>query len=613
MQGSTTDSSNNIEKINLMPMDAGVNNVAPAKHKKIGIIIAVILVTIIAIAGAVIAIILFRFNRSFTHGSPHKHSSYFIPESTDRTTKYALFDKEGNNLTGFTIKAYNSFVDGYALVRTMDGWSIIGEDGKPSVEAGEYDGITRVGGLYSVFKVETGKRFLIHGSGRIVTEFNTEQNPKLTDLTYDGKKALVVAIHRDGDKYDIYNAHGELVSQINSENAPTIGYRADYDAIENSISYVSYDSGMIILSHRDLSVIANVNTSYKYEIRDLSNDHNLFVLTRTKEKEDDSTDKNSSLYDDIAPGYPISSKKDVYSVIVYGEYYNVEDRCRSAFIANDPNDDPGFIYCAIGRSGRGFIDKSGEIHESGTGYDGKDSYYVLDSSHYASYDAEKRTVTIDNDVIGSVTHVEANGLHYVITAGGRRSIYDQNGKRLCKLPDDAERFLGFDSNDVSIVTAFQHEKTTTASGNAFTKTTYQDYLIDKDCTPVSKHYDKLRKIGDYYEVTEYDDKAERSFTAQKTALIDKTGKVRIDFDKYNSFSYAGRGLDHYIISARKSDKKIDLLNENLDVIAEVARNPVLDSEQLFYRVTTDKFIEYMTSDGTILHSIPLGNGARSEV
>lgn len=95
---------------------------------------------------------------------------------------------------------------------------------------------------------------------------STTANLKLAGVSYEGKNALAVAIHREDDKYDIYNAHGQFVRQINSSKTPTIKYYANGE-VEKSAAIISYEGGMIILKNYDLSEIANVSTPYEYEVR----------------------------------------------------------------------------------------------------------------------------------------------------------------------------------------------------------------------------------------------------------------------------------------------------------------------------------------------------------
>ena len=617
MQESPSSNLADVGKIDLMPMGTSMKHAASTKHKKIGIIIAIILATTITVISAVIIVLLLRFNRSFTRVSPYKHSSYFIPENTDKNIKYALFDKDGKNLTGFTIKSYHSFVDGYALVHSEDGWSIIGEDGKPSIKAGEYDGITRVGGLYSAFKAGSDKHMLIHGSGRIVTEFDAERNSKLGEQMFTEKNALAVAIHREDDKYDIYNAHGELICQINSSETPTISYYSDGD-IEKSSTVISYNGGIIILANQDLSEVLNVNTPNKYSVRDMSSDRELVVLYRSGDQKVEVPSESSSVVsdekdnEDIAPAPSIHASNDKYAIINNGNYYNFEDQCQSISISNDSDNNSGYAYCST-ENGGSFIDESNEIHQLGASYRDNERYYVIDSGHYALYNQQKKTAIINNDVIRLVTSVMVKGSHYLITSSGKRSIYDRNGRKLCNLPDDVISFMGFDDNGISTVRASRTYNTSTANDRVINSSIYKEYLIDRSCNAITERYDSISRIGNYYQAIRYDNEVSRSYSAKESALLDKDGKVRIDFGKHNGFSAARHDADHSMIIARKNGGKNDLLNENLDLIDEIFGYPSFDAEQNIYIATTEKFIKYITPEGAVIYSIPRGSGARSQV
>ncbi len=612
MQKTSTEKSDSSEKIDLMPRGAGANRTTSAKHKNIGIIIAVILATTIAIAGAIIIVLLLRFRNSFQYDSPYKHSSFFIPESTDENAKYALFDKDGNNLTGFTIKTYCSFIDGYALIQTEDGWSIIGEDGKTSVRVNQYDGISRVGGLYSAFKAGSGKHRLIHGSGRIVTEFDAERNHKLDDRANLDSRSLAVAIHREDDKYDIYNAHGEFVRQINSGEAPTISYNSG-TGIEDSSTIISYDVGVIILANQDLSEAINVNMPNKYNVSSMSKDRKLVVLYRSGDRrEETSTEPYQTIYDKYRYARVNLNSGDKYAIINNGSYFNFEDQCRYISISNSSNNNTGYARCYT-KDGSSFIDKTNKIHQLSTDYDGDGDYSIIDGGHYALYDRQNKTATIDKDIIENVDSIAVKDSYFLISISSERSIFDKDGKKLCDLPKDVDDLVGFNRDGVSIVKTKPTYKTSTTNNETVSASVYKEYLINQDCDAISEQYDRISEVGNFYQAIKYDDEVMQSRSVKKSALLDKAGKVQIDFGKYNSFSATRNNANHSLITASKSGGKTDLLKENLDVVDEINSYPSFDADQNIYKAKTDKFVKYITPEGVIVYSVPRGNGARSQI
>ena len=533
----------------------------------------------------------------------YEHQAYFVPESTKTNTKYALVDKNGKALTEFNIEKFDSFVDGYTIVKTSEGWGIINDSGKMTVKPNEYDGLSRVGGLYTALKPGSSERKLIRGSGHVVTSYSSTLNTELGDGDYRSRNAAAVVIKREDNKYDIYNAHGKHLETVESEEAPVVSSSDATGDIEDTVTAISYKDGLIVIANNDLKEIYHTkDVDTVYRLYDVSRDASQMVFVEQKDDSSEAISYNTRNYDTK------------FAIFTGGKLLDIGISCSSASITDSETVPSGYIRC-YSKNGSGFLDSKGILHLD-TDTDRYIRNIPIDSDHYASFKYMSKTVSINGKNISAVSSVAASGNGYLVQTGTQRIVVDPNGKTVCYLPTNVSTFSGFDNNGVGIVRTSQAIKKEIPLGSStsyYYSYSYSSHLIDKSCKTISEEYNSISKLGNYYVATKYANGTSGSYSNYVSGLIDKTGKEVIKSGEYrtiSSASYIGKAKD--FIVARKTDGKGILYDANLKQIVEFEGSVVYSSAQDYLQVTGEKYITFYTLEGTEIHSVPIGDGAKSQ-
>lgn len=552
------------------------------KHKVIIIVsvIAVVLVVAVLISILVIRLLGVVDSSAGDRGNLLEHYAYFVPESTKSDTKYALVDKDGKKLTEYNIEKFDQFVDGYTIVKTTEGWGIMDDSGKMTIKPNEYDALSRVGGLYTALEPGLSERKLLHGSGRVVTTYSPILNVDLKQQNSFGDKyAMAVAIKRDDNTYDIYNASGNKVKSIKTKKAPVISTLGMVNWTRNKITSVSYDGGLILISNSDLKVVHFTDKARRiYHLAGASYDSTQLTFKEVKGKTNDNTSSNSAIY-------------------INGLFKEIGDKCDYLNVNSTEFNPTGYISCNSARS-KGFFDSRGELRRSSDLLSDK-SYAIIDSSHYASY-YRGGTAQIGNKSIDSVVKITTSGRNFVVQSGTKHIVYDNNGVKICVLPSGYSSFSGFNSDGVGILNVYGGQNDSA-------------YLINKSCSKVSSGYDSISVLGDklFVAKTLIVNSTTNLPNAYGYSLIDKTGSEIIKTGEYQSFSRTGYydGTVDFIVG-KKVDGSSVLFDSNLKKITDFKGSHIFDNAQSLLRVYDEKFITYYSLDGVELHSVEIGEWAR---
>ena len=568
------------------PVDPKTGVSANTKAKSTNII--KVFIVAILVAGLVLGLVfvLIQLIERGMPGSPYEHDAYFIPEKTASNTKYALVKEGGEVLTEFNIEKYSSFIDGFALVKTSEGWGVINDKGEMTIKPDKYDGMSRVGGLISALEPGSAERKLLHGSGRVVTTFESSKNNKIGSKIDGG--ALAVAINRGDNQYDIYNAHGDHVAKIESEKQPAISYYSPTGNNEDSITAVSYSSGIFAFKNKDYSTIFQHKDSKKlYTLSGSSYDGSQLLFTRT---EKDKQKKTTGTYTYTPTKYYYAA----YTAKGFKEY---DDRCQSLRMNSDETRPTGYITCYVKNEGEYFVDDRGELRKIS---DTKERYIIIDTNHYAKYSITDKSLTIGSVTVQGAYSANAANANYVIrngyTSGSNSVFYDKEGNVICRTMNNVSG--GFDMNNVAI---------------ARDSSLGQYYLIDNNCKSISKNYSNISKLGSKYYTatmrTMKDGKSEYTYS-----LLDTSGKEKLNDKGYTYFTNASyRGPLKNMIMARGTENnknQYDLYDADLNKITECV-SATYDSSQDMARIKTDKLYKFYTKEGKEIYSTPIGAGADS--
>lgn len=223
--------------------------------------------------------------------------SFFLKDSN---SKYALFNKNGKQLTKFIYTDTYSFVNGTSIVKTEGEVGIINTNGKMTVPFGKYKLIYREGNLYEATedKDDLYRKYLIDGTGKVrysldnykVLSFSSEEFIGLED--------------KKGDNYIFLNADGKELIKI-----PQVSSTDDLVVNEND-EYISinYNNKNWLLNLKTGKQVISYDTSISYCINNVSDDETIFTLN--------SCGKNDAI------------TKTKYIFVKNGKVYDKYDECK---------------------------------------------------------------------------------------------------------------------------------------------------------------------------------------------------------------------------------------------------------------------------------------------
>ena len=447
--------------------------------------------------------------------------------------KYALISKEGKMLTDFEYEhAYDNFLDGYSVLSNDDGeYGIIKDNGKMSVKFGKYDSIMSIGGLYLVTKgeAENYKAHYITGSGKVVindiVDYNLKtaaSNEYLTAFEYN-KNVL------------IYNYKGKKIT--------TLKYDSDlFMHSEDVYSVISSGGKVVIVNAQTGKVLANFKDKETYCINGVNEDGSIISIN---------TCDNSYLN--------FADEEEDFKLIVNGKVVDTESECDSVSVQYET------VMC-VKDSKRYLLnskyERSVSLDESIAYKDG-DNYAIYNDGSVLIYKNGKKVKTIDkvNDLSTGVV-VDT---YLVEKENDKKVYYNLDGEELCDVDYYSAR--NFDENERAMV--------------------YEDreyFLINKEGKQVAGPYDYVNAYGDFYVVTNKDD---------KQGVVDKDGKVIVKLE-YEDIDVYTSDLKYYL--ALETDDKYDVysMSDEKNIITDVDD---VNFNDYYMEVINDKNYTYFTYNG----------------
>ena len=516
-----------------------------SKKLLIGICIAAAL-----IIGGVIALIIILSLRGNTDGDTvYDTDAFFIRETRDAGSKYAIFRNDGTRLTYFEFSNSSVFINGYAVVQASrkqeDGsnkeqYGIVDHTGKMSVDFGEYERIFELSGLFEVKNGDNVK--IIAGNGNDVVE-GYKDYKRISDAPY-------VAVETEDKKYTLYNAYGDSILDFESENRPSF---KSYD--KRVATSMSYDGHLVLLNNKSLKTVFNRETDIRYSISSVSKNEKVFVFAK-----DDYENRTMAYY-------------------ANGDFHDLDKQCGTINI-NDDESNKDRYYLTCKKDDGTFLIRDNKVSNIPIG-DSTNRYVIYDENHYALYDSKEGKLKIFVNG-GEKKTVDCSFTPYITMSGyslrdsknNMLALYDKDGEQVYKLEGVASGDLyGIDENGNMI-----------ARNSLEKNSDERSYLVTKDGNVVSDKYATITRHGKYYSAYRYDTK--------KYYLLGGDGKVIVEGD-YNGFDYRKKNT---VVFGRKGDQ-YDLIDTEGNSVKVSANGSFSFYDNGYFAITKDDETSYYTHSG----------------
>ena len=329
----------------------------------------------------------------------------FIPKTTEKDSKYALFDKNGKQLTEFDIKDHETIVAGYALIQNdNDEYAVINQKGKITIDWQKSE-IEQYGGLFLVY-ANDNEGVLVTGKGEQVDVIDKDSS---VENMYSSP--ITIVYHKD--TVNIFSAYGDQLDTINGSEDD-----CDYSTSQAAIAVICKDA-LAVFDAYDLKEVFKTSTSNQYDSFYASQNNDIYAFSSF----------NYSLY----------NKKNDQGTAVYsgGKFIELGDRCNSVYATNpnrsEEKNDGGYASCT-NDDGTFLIAADGHITDIEVS---KNTVY--NPEHYVKYDAggEKAEFYANGSKVGeakATSRPTISYASYVIEDDDNVSIYDLSGKQIFTTP-----------------------------------------------------------------------------------------------------------------------------------------------------------------------------------
>ena len=513
---------------------------APRKSKKK--LIVIIAAALALIAGGVTAfIILINLNKSSEGETVYDTDAFFVRETRDSASKFALFKNDGSRLTDFIFSTGGTFVNGYTTVRNEEEqYGILDHTGKMTVDFGVYERIYELSGL---FEAKNGDdSIIIDGKGNTIAEGYKDYK-----RNYD---APYLAIQTEDKQYTLYNARGESMMEFESEKAPTFETRDKRVATS-----MAYDGHLVLLDNVALKVVFDRETDIRYTLADVSVNKKVFAFTK-----EESTDRTMAYYVD-------------------GNFYDLDKKCASIYI-NDDESNKDRYYLSCKNDDGTFLIRENQIADIPVS-DYSNRYIIYDENHYGRYESKESKFTIY--VNGAEKKTINAGYTPSVTASGYSvrdyqnkmvALYDTDGEIIYKLEGITYGDLyGADENG-NIIVRDPRESSSDS----------RNYLVNKDGNVISGKYATISRRGNYYVAYRYDTK--------KYYLLGGDGKAIVEGD-YTGYDFYKKNT---VVFGRK-DNQYDLIDIEGKSVKVSDNGSLSFSDSGYFTITGDEETNFYTLSG----------------
>lgn len=475
---------------------------------------------------AAILVVTFTCMAVFTTGCDKKEKNakkdvtstgaFFIADNS----KYALFNENGKKLTDFIFTSIDDFINGTTIVKKGEQYGIINDKGKMVVDFNTYKFIESVGGMYRV-TTDDYKEYLVDNTGKILYDLDKYYFNK-----YIGIDTFSILQDKESEKYIIINYKGKEITSFDAKDdskEPVVSGK-------DKFGVVYYDSNNYVFDTDSNSVINTFSDDSGYCINEILNDGSIVLNTC------------STWYE--------SKVKNAYKVIKKSGVFDIDSSCESITLQDN------LLYCKIKGDNYNLDSNYKKLYNSEeVAFDSKLNYV---QNHSASAKDSVDFYNSNNNVVKNIkcrklgkTGYSKNGMfvlatYYSTECGtndGKYEYYDASGKKL--FDKDFEEAGLFDDNGLAIVK----------------EDTINYYLMNEKGKQLTDKYTKISKSGDYYIVTNHD---------QKIGVVDKTGKLvipcqyqRVDIDVKNGKVYVQYSEDEKSYTLYSlSDKKVVFVSDS---------------------------------------------------
>ena len=381
--------------------------------------------------------------------------AFFIQEGSN----YALFSKDGKQLTKFEYKYVSSLVNGAAVVEKDDAKGIINSNGKMVVDFGKYKYISASAGLYKVTD-EQRNEYLLNAKGKKIADMKDKEL-----LTYFTSGYYSILHDKAGKNYKVLNVNGDTMisfKEADEDDKPTVNSEGGY----LSVFYNNHNYIIDLVSGKKL---LDYEAKEHYCINVVSDDGKLMTLNSC-----------TSSYD--------SQDKVKYRVIKDGKMYDVSEDCDRVRLYRDKftceKDYKEYLLDSKLKPG---------IEVNGVSYQDNEHYAKAHNGSFEGIDFYEKDKVVKNVECRTLSNqgYSEEGLfilstYYSKPCGTESGTYEYYNVKGEKMFDKSfARVESFDKNSYAIVSE--------------DKENY--YLIDTKGKKVSAEYDNIVSRNNYYEIT----------------------------------------------------------------------------------------------------------------
>ena len=513
---------------------------APRRSKKrLFIIIAA---AAVLIAGGVVAlIILLNLNKGSEGETVYDTDAFFVRETRDSASKYALFKNDGNRLTDFAFSTGGTFINGYATVRNEEEqFGIIDHTGKITVDFGTYERINELNGLFEAKNGDYAK--LINGKGDIIAD------------GYKGYKrdynAPYLAVQTEDKKYTLYNAFGNSILEFESENAPSFETRDKRVATS-----LSYDGHLVLLDNVGLKIVFNRETDTRYALSDVSVNKKVYVFNMESGDE-----RTMAYYRD-------------------GDFYDLDKKCATIYI-NDDESNKDRYYLGCKNDAGTFLIRDNQITDIPVS-DYSNRYIIYDENHYGHYDSKASKFTI---YVNGAEKKEVNsGYTPAITSSGY-SVRDYQNKMIALYNTDGDVVYKLDGITYGDLYGVDENNNIIVRDPRENSSDSRSYLVNKDGNVISDKYASISRRGKYYTAYRSDTK--------KAYLLGSDGQVIVE-GEYSGFDFYKKNT----IAFGRKDNQYDFVDIEGKSIKVSEKGSLSVNEAGYFTITNDNETNYYTLSG----------------
>lgn len=474
-----------------------------------------------------------------------KDSSSFFIRSDDG--KYALFNEDGKQLTGFDFtKANNTFVNKTTVVENeKNEKGIINDNGKMVVPFGKYESIYTQNGMYKVTDKEYNS-YLLDSKGKELDKLNDKDL-----MSYMGESGY--SILQTKEEYKVFNYQGKVLVKFkrleNEDDKPKVNSEDQYVS-------VFYNNKNYILD------IINEKKVMEFD----SDKH--FCIKTVNENNDSQLILNSCV------GWAESQESVDYRFVNNGKllYEKSKVECNNLYFEDD------LVICNAS-DGKYILDNKGDKSENLSDHsyiDGKTYSKQTDGAFngvdfYVEGQLKKHIDCLKlSDTKHSKNGIYILGTYYSTrcnTTSGTYQLFTKDGSLLT---DKKYRSItNFDTNGIAIVTE--------------DKENY--YLINSKGEQVGNTYSRIRTATKEYYIA--------TISNDEVVLLDVKGKELIKgedikVNKMDDKSYAiVENGNEYIVYDVSNNKIITSLTSK-PVLSDKYFTTISDGKKQYYSYTTGK-------------------------